>query len=250
MPRGAKPEEGRAKRSEKSGKARKKSTAESREFRTAIFSAASITERHHEQSCASILAALRVTDHGAGAVIDLRFFSGNGEDDSNGLGQLGSAKLANKALHRLVAAGEAVVGNQILPDGHGIASTAQSQFDGLAIRLAGTGGWILIRRPESVVPKRLSAKVGGHLVGRFCRCSPSPRTRWSHGDPNRFQVCAGCLSAHTRGLLDAPQRPSEPSQCYDLLFLLFAQDVAHADGAYKASRRSQRPGLYSWPILS
>jgi hypothetical protein len=36
----------------------------------------------------------------------------------------------------------------------------------------------------------------------------------------------------------------EPSRCYDLLFLLFAQDVAHADGAHKTSRRSQRPGLY------
>ncbi len=100
---------------------------------------AAVTQRHHEQSCPPVLAALRVADHGAGAVIDLRFFSSYGEDDSNGVRQLGSAKLAHKALHRLVAAGEAVVGNQVLPDGHGIAPTAQPQFDGIAIRLAGTG---------------------------------------------------------------------------------------------------------------
>ena len=103
--------------------------------------------------------------------------------------------------------------------------------------------------PESVVTG---------LIGRFwafrSRWSPRwpvlpalavPSTRWSHRDPGCFQVCARRFPAHTRGLLDAPQGPSEPPQCDDLLFLLFAQDIAHADGAYKASRRSQCPGLYS-----
>jgi hypothetical protein len=29
------------------------------------------------------------------------------------------------------------------------------------------------------------------------------------------------------------------------------QDIAHGDGAYKASRRSQRPGRrYRWPVFS
>ena len=31
-------------------------------------------ERQHEQACAPVLAGLRVADHGAGAVIDLRLF--------------------------------------------------------------------------------------------------------------------------------------------------------------------------------
>jgi hypothetical protein len=43
----------------------------------------------------------------------------------------------------------------------------------------------------------------------------------------------------------------------NLLFLFFAQDVAHAEGAYKGSPRSQRPGLcygrfsgdLTWPDL-
>ena len=41
--------------------------------------------------------------------------------------------------------------------------------------------------------------------------------------------------------------PSELPQCDDLLFLLFAQDIAHAEGAYKGSGRSQCPGLSRWP---
>jgi hypothetical protein len=44
-------------------------------------------------------------------------------------------------------------------------------------------------------------------------------------------------------LLDLPQRPSELPQCDDLLFLFFAQDIAHAEGAYRGSDRSQCPGL-------
>src|SRR6266576_1866508 len=54
-----------------------------------------------------------------------------------------------------------------------------------------------------------SEGVGGHLVGRFCRCSPSPASRWSYRDPRRLQVSACCFSTYTSGLLDAPQGPSE-----------------------------------------
>jgi hypothetical protein len=38
--------------------------------------------------------------------------------------------------------------------------------------------------------------------------------------------------------------PSSFPQCYDLLFFLFAQDIAHAERAYKGSSRSQCPGLH------
>ena len=51
------------------------------------------------------------------------------------------------------------------------------------------------------------------------------------------------------GLLDAPQGPSELPQRDDLLFLFFAQDIAHADGGYRPSRQSQCPGFYRWPVF-
>jgi hypothetical protein len=41
-------------------------------------------------------------------------------------------------------------------------------------------------------------------------------------------------------LLDSWQRPAQPRQCYDLLLLFFAQDVAHnVEGI--SSRGNQRP---------
>ena len=81
-----------------------------------------------------------------------------------------STDQTNKALSRLVAAGEAVVANQILPDSRGIAPAAQPQFDGPAIWLAGTGGCIRTRSLKSLVPGGRFGKIGDHLVGRFCRC--------------------------------------------------------------------------------
>jgi hypothetical protein len=36
---------------------------------------------------------------------------------------------------------------------------------------------------------------------------------WSHRDPGRFQVSACGFSTYTGSLLDAPQGPSEASQC-------------------------------------
>lgn len=43
-------------------------------------------------------------------------------------------------LDGLIAAGKTLIGNQILPNGHGIAATSQSLLDELAIRFACTGG--------------------------------------------------------------------------------------------------------------
>ena len=42
-------------------------------------------ERQHEQTCAPVLAGLRIADHGAGTVIDLRFFARRGLDDARTL---------------------------------------------------------------------------------------------------------------------------------------------------------------------
>jgi hypothetical protein len=46
----------------------------------------------------------------------------------------------------------------------------------------------------------------------------SPSVWCPHGDTGYLEVCACGFSAHTGGLLDAPKRPAEPAQCYNLLF--------------------------------
>ena len=71
---------------------------------------ATAAQRHHEQPGAPVLAALGIAHHRAGAVIDLRFLAGRGDDHDAGFGRLRSAQLAHEALHALVAAGEAVLG--------------------------------------------------------------------------------------------------------------------------------------------
>ena len=83
-----------------------------------------------------------------------------------------------------------------------------------------------------------------------------PPTRRTHCDPGCFQINACRFSTHTSGLLDAPKRPAEPSQCDDLLFLFFVQDIAHADGAYPAGFNVPNVvivGRFSadnhWPVL-
>jgi len=81
---------------------------------------------------------------------------------------LGSAPLAHEALHALVAAGEAMLGNQVLPDGLRIPASADPLLDGFPVRFAETGG----RKALGTLPFRaaqLHAKPGDHLIliGRF-----------------------------------------------------------------------------------
>ena len=66
----------------------------------------------------------------------------------------------------------------------------------------------------------------------------APPTWRTHCDSSRFQVRAGGFATDSGRLLDAPQRPTQPSQSQDLLFLLFVQDIAHAHGGYKSPRVS------------
>jgi len=73
-------------------------------------------------------------------------------------------QLAHEALDALIAAGEAADIDQILPDGHGIASAGEPQFDGVPMHRAGAGR----RRRRRRFGSRRYAKVGGHLYGRFC----------------------------------------------------------------------------------
>src|SRR5271165_2528140 len=100
---------------------------------------ATAAQRHYEQPGAPVLAALGIAHHGAGAVIDLRFLAGCGDDHHAGFGHLGSAPLAHEPLHALVAAGEAVLADQVLPDGPRIPTSTEPQLDGFPVRLASAG---------------------------------------------------------------------------------------------------------------
>src|SRR5260370_3527681 len=120
---------------------------------------AAVAERQHEQSRSSVFAALRIAHHRTRSVIDLSFFSGDGLDNPYGLRLCGTTKLANKTLHGLIAMGKTTIGNQVLPNGHGIPTTTESLLDPFAERLAGTGDPILIARWRS----NRRAKLGGLL---------------------------------------------------------------------------------------
>src|SRR5216683_1738520 len=65
---------------------------------------ATITERHHEQSRASVLAAVRISHHRTRAVINLRLFSRCGQDHGGGLRLLRAAPLVDVAFDALVGA--------------------------------------------------------------------------------------------------------------------------------------------------
>ena len=82
------------------------------------------------------------------------------------------------------------------------------------------------------------------VAGRFRR-SPPPTTWRTHRNPSRFEVCAGGFATDPGRLLDPPQRPSQSPQSYDLLFLLFLQDIGHAHGAYKPPPASMSQTLLS-----
>jgi hypothetical protein len=61
-------------------------------------------------------------------------------------------------------------------------------------------------------------------------CGPmSPQTWWPYSNPSFSQIGCRRFAADARGLLNAPQRPSQPPQRDDLLFRLLVQDVAHID---------------------
>src|ERR1035437_4481975 len=118
---------------------------------------AAAAQRHYEQPGAPVLAALAIAHHRSSAAIDLRLLAGRGDDHDAGLGRLGSATLAHEALHALVPAGEAVLGDQVLPDGPRIPAAADTQVDGFPVRLPGAGA-------------AGGFRVGGYLVGRLFGC--------------------------------------------------------------------------------
>jgi hypothetical protein len=95
-------------------------------------------------------------------------------------------------------------------------------------------------RHDSILVGRLSAKVGDHLIGRFCGCSPTPSAGRPNRNPGRPQIAADRLPPNMYSGFNAPQRPSQSPQCDDLLSLSLAQDIAHVDGGY-SSRQDNVP---------
>ncbi len=126
-----------------------------------------VAQRHHEQPRASVLARLRMAHHRSVTVVDLAFFPSLGLDDSHRSGTLGSTQLAHEALHGLIASRKAVIRNQILPDGHGVAATAQTQLDDLPIRCAGASRRRFWGGGQVQTGQIQASRVGGHPVGRF-----------------------------------------------------------------------------------
>ena len=132
---------------------------------------AAIAQRQDKQSGPPVFARLRIAHHRACAVIDLGFFSRCRDDDSGRLRLLYSAQFASKALHALITAIEAILGDQILPDRHGIAASAQTQFDGFPKWFTSAGRWVRCGQLKRRFFRKRPYKVGGHpgLIGRFCR---------------------------------------------------------------------------------
>src|SRR5258708_970190 len=119
---------------------------------------------------------------------------------------------------------------------------------GLASARRGAAAWL---------PRRLlGRRVGGHLYGRFCRF-PTPPACWAHRDSRSPEIGSDRFAANMCRSLDAPPRPSQPSQPDDLLFLFFAQGIAHVTernlSASSMSRFSYLIGRFSgvhvWPVL-
>ncbi len=127
---------------------------------------ATIAQREHEQTGASILAALGFAYHRPAAIIDLTLFSGRGEDHRPRWWYLGSAQFVSEAPNALIATLESVVGDQILPDCHGIAIPTQPQLDDFPVGFTGA------RRAHAfrvfgLLAAQPHAKVGDHPYGRF-----------------------------------------------------------------------------------
>ena len=215
---------------------------------------ARVAEGQDEEPCPPVLAGVGVADHRSFAVVDLSFFPRGAGDDHPGLDGGLLPDRRDEAPHARIARREAVVIDQVLPDGHGVAPPAKRGHDQLAVGLAGArprcstglvsgrGGGVTRAR----VGRGCRRRVGGHLRrnGRVCRSSartaPTP-----HHHACGLQVAAGRLAPDPGRPFDPPQRPAEASQGEDLLSFVFSQDVAHARQEHAVPDRRQRLGALS-----
>jgi hypothetical protein len=96
--------------------------------------------------------------------------------------------------------------------------------------------------------RKIAAKVGGHLVGRFCFCGALSSATWrSNGNAGCFEIAASRFPPYAGLLLDAPQRPAQPTERQDLLSFLFVQDIAHSTESMAPP--SSMSCCFYWPLL-
>ena len=195
-----------------------------------------MAQRHHEQPRAPVLAGLRIAHHRSGAVVHLSFFARSGFNHDAGFGHGRPEQLPHEPLYAGIASRKTVAVHQVLPDGHRVATLRQFGFNDLPVGFAGARRWAAARWLRCLFGRR----VGGHLYGRFWRI-PSPPARRTHRDSRSPEICPGGFAAKMRRFLNAPQRPAHSPQRDDLLFLFFAQDIAHVT-------ESNLPARFNVPI--
>ena len=92
--------------------------------------------------------------------------------------------------------------------------------------------------------------VGGHFVGRFCRRTPSPSTRWTQTYACRSQIISGGFSMDTGGLLilrsDQPSRPNAITCCF---FSSFKTLLTSTEGIRPRVKINVLNDGYRWPVL-
>ena len=207
---------------------------------------ARVAERQDEEPHASVLGRLRMTDHRAVAVVDLRFFTRCRRDDDARFDGRAAAQLADEATDAGVASGDTLL-HEVLPDRHRVAPQFQGCFDLLAVRRTPARRRRATRRRVGGHLRlgncRFCGWVGGHLPGngRFCR--PFARAATApHRQPRPSQVPRGRFAADVGRVRDPADGPTQTAQGQNLLLLLVVQDVAHPDEGLQSHRPRQRLG--------
>src|SRR5207245_2781476 len=151
-----------------------------------------------------------------------------------------AAELHHEAPHARIPGREAVLIDEVLPDRHGVATAAESQFDELAVRRAGTRGRgpVARRRPRRELRKAWRARpgVGGHLTGRFWWRPPAAGR--ADRDSGGLEIAARRPATNAGRLFGAAERAAQPPQrenLHALRTLVFRSRTAWL-------RRFQGPG--------
>jgi len=125
--------------------------------------AARVAQRHHEQPRLAVAVGARHARQRALAVVDLGFLARQEFEPIELLG-LAGAQLAHEALDAVVGAVKAVLIDQVLPDGRGVAPSAQLLLDERSVRLA-RGDRADGRRRRWPGWRNLGRRAGGHPGG-------------------------------------------------------------------------------------
>lgn len=89
-----------------------------------VHGLAAVAESEREHPGAAATAGVRIADHRPAAVIDLGLFAGRRDDDGAGLRRDATLQPVDEAFDALVGAAEAVIIDQVLVDGLGVAAFA------------------------------------------------------------------------------------------------------------------------------